>query len=245
MSIEDRIARILTSAGSEDSPLRPTELYNEGWVLRLALDWCFQNAVPSHPLYFLPGTRWCSEPLLRSQFRPRCRGDTLGESWTHADGVIGHFAIGDSGRADLVIQQDALQLVVVEAKLFSPLSAGTKNAPTFDQAARTVACIAELLNHSRRRPEELDSLAFFVAAPREQIEAELFWKQLSRASLESKVQERVRAYEGDKDNWFTNWFEPTLHALRVDALAWEDLIAEAGPDYEKFYQRCLEFNRPS
>jgi len=52
---EDQIRKILFSAGAEDSPLRPTELYNEGWMLRLILDWCSREAIESYPLYFLPG----------------------------------------------------------------------------------------------------------------------------------------------------------------------------------------------
>jgi hypothetical protein len=34
---------------------------------------------------------------MASAFLPQSRGDKLGENYTHADGVIGHFSIGDSG----------------------------------------------------------------------------------------------------------------------------------------------------
>jgi hypothetical protein len=44
-------------------------------------------------LLFEDGSRWYSEPLLGSRLRPRRRGDTAGEGFTHADGLIGHFRV--------------------------------------------------------------------------------------------------------------------------------------------------------
>lgn len=244
MAIETRVAEILLSVGQQSSPLRPTELYNEGWMLRLMLDWAARHAIPSHPFFFLPGARWCSEALLHSQFLPRFRGDRLSESWTHADGVIGHFAVGSSGRGDLVLNPEAAQFVVVEAKLYSPLSAGTKNAGAFDQAARNVACIAEVLRRAQRRPEALSRLAFYLIAPRAQIESGPFGALLSPESLRAKVRERIRPYEGAKDRWYSEWFEPALKAAHVQAVAWEALLPATEPQYEAFYEKCLEFNRP-
>src|SRR5262245_2860672 len=75
MPMERRIAEILINAGRPASPIRPTELYNETWMLRLLLDWCASQAPPTHHLYFHPGARWSSEALLRSAFGPTFRGD--------------------------------------------------------------------------------------------------------------------------------------------------------------------------
>ena len=66
--------------------------------------------------------------------------------------MLGHFAIGDPGTAALTLAPDARQLVVLEAKLYARLSAGVRNAPYYDQAARSVACIAETLRRVDRRP---------------------------------------------------------------------------------------------
>src|SRR4051812_23173911 len=118
----DRIAALLLSSGDRESHLPATILYNEGWLLRVVLDWFSRQPPSSHPLGFHPGARWYTEALLPSQFRARKRGDDLAEARTHADGVIGHFSIGDSGKGDLMLLPDAQQFVVVEAKLFSGLS---------------------------------------------------------------------------------------------------------------------------
>ena len=80
--------------------------------------------------------------------------------------MIGHFTIGDPGTAGLTLAADARQFVVVEGKLFNRLSAGVKNAPYYDQAARSVACVAEALRRAGARPGLMDDLAFLVIAPK-------------------------------------------------------------------------------
>ena len=90
------------------------------------------------------------------------RGDRLAEARTHADGVLGHFAIGDPGTAALSLTPGARQLVVFEAKLFARLSAGVRNAPYYDQAARTIACMAETLCRAEIAPDNMTDLAFIL-----------------------------------------------------------------------------------
>ena len=75
--------------------------YNEGWLLRVVLDWFSRHKIPNHLLNFQVNARWFSEALLPLVFLARHRGDPLAENWTHADGVVGHFTIGDQGKADL------------------------------------------------------------------------------------------------------------------------------------------------
>lgn len=179
-----------------------------------------------------------------SQFHARFQGDPLSETRTHADGIVGHISMGAVGRTDVVLSPDAKQLVVVEAKLFSPLSAGTRNAVGFDQAARNVACIAELLAKAGIHPRTVSRLSFFIAAPRVQIKAGLFSQEISVDSLRAKVKSRVDVYKGEKDQWLYDWFMPTLDAIRIEALAWEDFVAIAGREYGDFYARCLHFNQP-
>ncbi len=121
-----------------------TELYNEGWLLRLTLDWFKQNGQSAHQLKFFSEAKWYSEARLRSPFLPEYRGDNRAESHTHADGIIGHFDIGLNNKAEATLSKEAKQFIVIEAKLGSNLSPGVKNAPGYDQAARSAACIANL-----------------------------------------------------------------------------------------------------
>lgn len=139
MSVLERIHNMIRLSSSPNRPFPATIFYNEGWLLRLVLDWFSQQPCSGHFLSFSTGARWFSEALLPSQFFARQRGDRLAKGWTHADGVIGHVTIGDSALADTKLVEGATQLVVTEVKLFSLLSRGVTNAAHFDQAARNVA----------------------------------------------------------------------------------------------------------
>ena len=134
--------------------------------------------------------------------------------------------------------------------MFSHLSGGTRNAPSFDQAARTVACITELLNRANCRPSQMTSLAFIVIAPEAQIKDGVFSRKLEKSSIGVKVQERAKAFSAELSEWVDNWFSPTLEYLRIETLSWESLInimsskdMAASQSIQVFYDRCLLHNR--
>ncbi len=227
--------------------LPPTELYNEGWLLRLVLDWFERERTTGHPFAVQKGARWYSEALLASQFLPTRRTDTLAESFTHADGVMGHFEIspGESGEATL--RKDAEQFVVIEAKLGSRLSKGVKNSSGYGQAARNVACVAHVVQVAGIQPRALHSLGFFVAAPEQQIQSGVFEDFVTKKKIRSQVKARVAQYDGTHDAWFKDSFLPTLEAIVVDLLSWESIIGhidehDANSGLPEFYHDCLRFN---
>ena len=248
-----RIEALLKRCDTDSTVMPPTQLYNEGWMLRLTLD-LFASIDPKdqpHPLAVPPECRWYSEVLLPSAFLSESRGDSRAETWTHADGVIGHFDIGNGAKGNLTLHSDARHFVVIEAKMFSKLSVGVKNAPYFSQAARNVACIAEVLKRAGRQVQEFRALGFYVLAPANQIKQGLFDKHLAKASLRTVVEQRVKEYGGKRDGWLSEWFLPVLERLDIEAISWEDLIgflAVRCPDADQlrdFYARCLEFNKPT
>ncbi len=249
----ERIVRILESCSSEEPKLPPTILYEEGWLLRLVLEWFSTHGVSDHELEFLDGARWFSEGLLPSAFLATRSRDPLAEGWTHADGAIGHFDVGDAGKGDLKLRQDAKQLVIVEAKMFSDLSSGVTHADYFDQAARTVACMAEVLTRAEWAASEMSKLGFCVLAPLQKVSEGSFQKLVNNESIGPKVEQRVRewveAHRDDKAEWLSEWFEPVLKSMRLDVLAWEDVVAtisehdaQAGEAIGVFYDRCLQYN---
>jgi len=243
------IHRLIDSAESEPANFPLTLLYNEGWLLRLVLDWYSRRKLTGHPLLFEHRATWFSEALLPSPFRPRHRGDPRAEARTHADGIVGHISVGSSAKADARLLDDATQLIVTEAKIYSPLSGGTRNAPFFDQAARNVACITELLSRANRPPSQMTSLAFFVLAPEAQIKTGIFAQKLDKTAIKTAVQARAEAFSFELGGWVDEWFIPTLEAIRIEALSWESLIGdtasndmEAFHSLQAFYQRCLKYN---
>lgn len=249
--ITERIQAMLQACEAGQPPFPPTVLFNETWLLRVVLDWFARHGGDRYPFSPLPGASWFSEAWLPSAFLPRYRGDRLAETRTHADGVIGHFAIGDQQRAGLGLLPEARQFVVLEAKLGNRLSAGVKNAPYFDQAARSVACVAEVLRRADRDPAEMDVLAFYVVAPQARIDDGVFAWETTADALRRKVRHRVEDYAGERDAWFRNWFQPTLERIDVRSLAWEEIVEAiafhdptSGQLIDSFYGHCLKFNRP-
>jgi len=246
---QNKLINLLESLASETSHFPPTILYNEGWLLRIIVDWFATHPVNDHPLTLLEGSTWFSEALLPSAFLARYRGDPLAEASTHVDGVIGHFSIGKTGKADLSLQPDARQFVVLEAKLFSGLAPGVAKARYYDQAARSVACMAEVLCRANRDPANLDGFGFCVLAPASQMDKQMFTEFLDKESIRAKVERRAGEYPGDKDRWFSEWFQPALQRIEIRSISWEELIQaikkndkEAGEAIESFYQRCIKYN---
>ena len=230
----------------------PTDLYNEGWLLRIILDWFSKQDPTEHELSFSYGCKWFSEARLPTQFKATSRKDTLYETWTHADGVIGHIIVGGVGKTDTSLEKNATHLVVTEAKMFSKLSAGVKNASYFNQAARYAACIAELLSRANRKPTDLKRLGLYVLAPAETIGYGWFKKPLDKADIRQRVERRAQAYGGEKDRWFEEWFVPTLDHLNISCLSWEAILEYIGSGdtsysigLRDFYQKCLFFNGPA
>src|SRR5438093_10667377 len=97
MTPHERIGEMFRLASTENRLFPATVFYNEGWLLRLVLDWFSrpdgrQNS-EGNLLGFAQGARWYSEALLSSQFLARHQSDHLAEGWTHAARVIGHVRI--------------------------------------------------------------------------------------------------------------------------------------------------------
>ena len=241
----ERVAHLLALCQSSASVMPPTELFNEGWLLRLALDWYSEQPPSTSALSFEDNARWYSEGRLASPFLRRFQGDALAEGYTRADGVIGHFDVTPGERSEIRAHVDATQLVVVEAKLGSPLSAGTQNAPGYDQAARNTACLAHLVRRAGREANTLSRMAFCVIAPRIQVENGIFGALVTKDSICKKVKARVAAYKGERDEWFEKAFLSALTHLSVDVVAWEDILEETnrtdfGTHFREFYAQCLE-----
>jgi len=250
MAVFERIQRMLERCSTQGTTFPPMIIYNEGWMLRIVLDWFQQNSSSNHELNVPGNGRWYSEALLPSTFLPRYRGDKFAESWTHADGVIGHFTIGDSGKGDLSLNTDAKHFVVIEAKMFSKLAPGVAHAKYYNQAARNVACMAEVLRKANRKPTNIERLGFYVVAPLTQINQAVFSPYMSTESIQNTVGRRVTEYDEPKDEWLHDWFMPTLNRAEIGTISWECIVsfietedAAMGESVKEFYDLCPKYNR--
>ena len=244
----DLISELISSFNPSAPNFRPTELYNESWLIKIVLQQASEIIDHDFIIGFLPKSTWFSEGLLPTAFKERYRGDKLSESRTNADGVIGHIKIGQKAKADLDLDENARQFTVVEAKVGAPLSKGTSNAKYFDQAARNVACMAEVTARAGVDPASLNRLEFVVLAPEYSIEKGTFIREIDPESIQSKVRKRVDAYEGQLDNWYKDHFEPTLNSINIKSLSWESALKwisqykpELSADLYEYYDLCLKY----
>jgi hypothetical protein len=250
--VASSVLEILTSAESSARRVPPTLLYNEGWLLRLVLQ-IAAAGIHCLPFAFAPNARWFSEGLLYSAFLPRMRGDKLAESWTHADGVVGHFHLDERTKTGVVLDDRGDQFVICEAKIFSGLSKGTTRAPGYDQAARNVACMAWTLKMAGRPLEKYRSLGFYILAPKRQIDAGIFGAHATAASMREKIAARIASYDDEwraahLDAWHREWVWPLLDRIDVQLVAWESVIdrilaadLKKGEELQQFYAKCLQY----
>jgi hypothetical protein len=248
--IFELMSSLLDDAHQDNSPLCASEdLYNEGWLLRLALAMDFAG-ISCLPVRRDANSRWLSETLMYSPFQAAYRGDTRAERHTHADGILGSVSIESSTKRGLRLSETATQFVVFEAKIGSKLSGGTKNAGNYDQAVRNVACMAEALRRAKRPVKALDSLGFFVISPEKSVSTHAL--TLTSESMLRKIDERIGQYEPPRrdalQQWKAEWFQPLLERAEITTDSWENVIHRAksaspnyGEAYDLFYQRCLGF----
>lgn len=237
-SVIDNIARIL----SDHSVVLPTLMYNEGWLLRIVLDWYFRRAKTSPQAIFHKDSRWFSEGRLSSQFLARFRGDKLAEAHTSADGIVGHFEIVQ--RSEIRPSRNAKQLLILEAKLSSKLSTGTRRAPGYDQAARSVACLAHISDEAGLSPGDFSNYGFNVIVPHKRLSD--FTALTAKDSIKRKVEDRVTAFGSEKLVWYNETFLPHLEAMDVRVIKWENLLDDmeskgAERKYRDFYMTCCKY----
>ena len=249
-AIIEKMIELMGRSGSDAIMPATQTFYNEGWLLRLILDWYSTNKHPESLIEFASDARWFSEGSLASPFMAREKNDPKAEGYTKADGVVGHFDIAPTTKSRILLKDNAKQLVVIEAKLGSDLSPDINNAPDYDQAARNACCLAHIVSESKCDLKKLDSFAFYVIAPRIKIDnpKSKFKEWVNEVSIKKKVENRARDY-GKEANWYKGKFKPVFCCMTVDCKSWEDILldmrnldCENIDEYESFYAKCKKEN---
>ena len=248
------IVGMLRRSFGETPSFPPTELFSEGWMLRLLLEATFTGH-GGMPFEFADQARWYSEARLPSAFAPRFRSDPHGEGFTHADGVVGHFSFRSDTTAGLALAPNATQFVVIEAKMGSRLAGHTSKVAWFDQAARNVAAMAWTIHQAEVPVDQLQSLAFLVMAPRYRLDEETTFAGYTAApSIGNKIDRRIGLYQEDAGatlrlEGFHETAQMLLDRLDLRTVAWEDMLDRVDealqPTLRDFYKACLTHNQPA
>ena len=252
----DRVLSIFARAAEPNPPFPPTELFSEGWMLRLILD-SHCRGLGGLPFPVTAHAGWYSEAQLASPFQRSRRGDPNAEGITHADGVVGQFTFRDETTAGFALNRNATQFAVIEAKMGSKLRSGTNRVPWYDQAVRNVAAMAWTIYQGEGSLDSIEFLDFVVVAPQVRIDREpSFVAWTDKASIADKVTRRVELYQTDdpqrRDNlrrFRTELFDPFLDRLNIHLLSWEDALGSVAPaaaePLSDLYGKCLVHNTVS
>jgi hypothetical protein len=65
------------------------------------------------------------------------------------------------------------------------------------------------------------------------------------------VEQRVTEYDESKEDWFQDWFLPTINKIDLRKISWEDILSKisetdslSGKELNDFYSLCLKYNQP-
>jgi len=237
------VTNILGKCSTDKTNICPTILYNEGWMTRLLVEVSIEAKLKLPHVDFGNIRHWYSEGLLSSPFLARSRKDDLAEGYTHADMALGDFRVDSANRGDISIEGSDGIFGVIEAKMGSRLSAGTKNAPDYNQASRNLACIAFNTLSTRH------TIFFAVVAPEKKIEEHGIGALVESSRMVGQIARRFDMYDKDSE----------IYALKEQVLArarscmcfvlsyesWIEALAahEAYPDLVEFRKQCYRFNR--
>jgi hypothetical protein len=249
MPLPPQLLLCLEQLDTDQRRMPATVLYNEGWMLRLLLDAGERGLLPN----FMPrGVRWFSEGQLRTPFGQR--GSGTSESNTRADGVFGDFKLVGRTRSGIDLESNARRFVVLEAKLYAPLSTGTKNAPGYDQVARTVACMANTLHRAGLTPDTFEELRFVLLVPKETI-SDGGIPELTADSIRRKIDARINQFGAPPhlQKWRDVWAWPLLARLErgkcLQLITWDSVLGQLTQESDRtelkeFYESCKGYNHP-
>ncbi|MDY6950235.1 MAG: hypothetical protein SWE60_01875 [Thermodesulfobacteriota bacterium] len=239
----DAVDQILSRCSTPQTNINPTILFNEGWMTRLLVEVSKNAGIQIGSIDFGKIRHWYSEGLLSSPFLARSRNDYLAEGYTHADMALGDFRVNSANRGDISVEGSVGLFGVIEAKMGSPLSAGTKNAPDYNQASRNLACIAFNTLSSEH------DIFFAVIAPEKKIAEHGIEAQVDPSRMTNQIAERFEMYDRNSK----------VYALKEKVLARANSCACLVLSYEswiealaghlayrhlrEFREKCYLFNR--
>ena len=218
-----------------------TLIFNEGWLLRLVPKEWLTGSRRSR-FGFLPfpkGVTAYSEGQLYTPFK----GGSDRERNTHVDGMIGDFLITDT-KSGIVLKSDLRYIAAFEAKLFSPISSGVKNAPDYDQVSRTAACLI----NSILLAEPQDSYSAHLVVVHAKHNRYIDPAEYSEDHIEKTIALRLGSFtthgmRSDSIERFAVGWKDAFKSLQGHFLTWEAVLADIGNgELSRFYDRCKSFN---
>jgi len=233
--IEQVLHSIENGTEKKVSNVNPTEIFNEGWMIRLLVYQSLKDKINIDGLIdFNSVKNWSSEGLISSPFVKTSKNK---EGYTHADMSLGDFSINYESRGDIIVNENASTFGIIEAKMKSNLSQKTTNAPNYNQASRNLACIAENVKN------ESCQTFFAVVAPSKMIEKHNISGQVEKDIMIHQISKRFELSGLAVDMELIK----RAKKCRIKVLSyedWIDMLSDKSKDViNEFYMNCLKWNR--
>ncbi|MBO6793536.1 MAG: hypothetical protein JJ895_06480 [Balneolaceae bacterium] len=234
------IFELISTLQGDAHRLNPTEIYNEGWMTRLLVYHSVEEKLTVKDIAFGELSNWTSEGLISSPF---VFADKYREGYTHADMALGDFSINFEQRGEIIVNDDAKLFGIIEAKMGSPLSKGTTNAPNYNQASRNIACIAY-----NTRDTNINSF-FGVVAPLSTLDKHEVAEKLKSSFYARQIEDRYDMYEEENAIWESKgevyWRVLAMQTFMISYEEWIEAFdgKECHNELNEFYSQCLKWNR--
>ena len=243
-----------------EGSINPTEVYNEGWMLKCVLKQKLLGDIICHD----NETKWHTEALLPTFFKLTPQKKSVAEKDTHADAIIGHISFREDTKRGVKLNENCTCLYVIEAKMYSTLSKGVKNDSKFDQCSRSVACLMKLVYNwlqedNKRKVEDIKNIGFYLIAPEDQkdkLKIEIEKDESSfdditgiKDKIKYKINKRIKTYDPSIEQVYlarTNEnLDSFIDRIEIKLITWEELVGEGESEIKTFYANCIEYNKPS
>jgi len=219
--------------------VNPTEIYNEGWMVRLLVKKSIEKQLKINPIDFAVINNWTSEALISSPFN---KAPEKKEGYTHVDIALGDFSVDFAKSGEIIINNNAGIFGVIEAKMKSNLGKGTTNVENYNQASRNVVCIA-------KNTLGMNCNSFFVVvAPEKYLKKNKIEEQIKRDKVKEQVESRFSIYDEEfqtREN--KNNIIEKIDDIDIRAITYEEWI-NAFDNLEKkdlrdFYEEAKKWNK--
>jgi len=258
---------LLRCCNISGKPIARSEVYNETWLLRMVLaklydvaDDVADNFNGDHAeilkaLWKAVRVRWISEGGLRPTLEKE------GTTWT--DAILGNVTLRndpetekDSGSkrgVEIIHGKDDVDVIVVEAKVGSKLASRTSNYNDYDQVARNIACLAQLVMNGKN-DKGIAGCRFIVICPRPQRSSDYndkVFDSLNRNWEDALKKVGVFGKLGDSFAKIEKYHKGEIELLRISkeisersvVISWEAIIDSLkDKDLKNFYGSVLKEN---
>ena len=241
----------LLNVGEPECLFKKTLIFEEGWLLRSVLKEWTTNP-PDSSLPFLPfpiDAKVYSEGQLFTPFKVRPEGDRTGdpkgETNTRIDGIAGNFSIREGTKAGIKLDPGCEYIAVFEAKMYSPISQGVKNADYYDQVSRTTACLIHAMLQAG--PSHNCRAYVVVLYPKDNLAIKR--EDFAKPDIKARIAKRLVEYKkaGDSSDellQFEAEWEEKFEQVDIRFEYWDDVLEEIGNEsLREFYGLCKEFNK--